>query len=223
METICRRLTGSVFQYFGPEKLIVDFLVFVLTTTNKLHHRNDVETSIQWIPGHCDIPGNDRADKLAKHGTSKAQHDEHVSYATSKQIIQTKSRKIWHDRWARGNPGRTYYQHQHTPNQTDSINQLHRAHQTAIFRIRTHHTPLNAHLHRIKKDHPAKCVYCPDSDETVEHFLFHCIRSRLLPAQPHIHNTLYGSTTQLQRTATYNVSAMNRRDKIVRSLGEQER
>ena len=119
-------------------------------------------------------------------------------------------------------------QHQQTPNQTDPINQLHRAHQTAVFRLRTHHAPLNAHLHRIKKEHPAKCVYCPDSDETVEHFLFHCplydnIRSRLLPAQPNIHNTLYGSTTQLQRTATYNMSAMNRRDKIVRSLGDQER
>ena len=99
---------------------------------------------------------------------------------------------------------------------------------TAVFRLRTHHAPLNAHLHRIKKEHPAKCVYCPDSDETIEHFLFHCplydnIRSRLLPAQPNIHNTLYGSTTQLQRTATYNMSAMNSRDEIVRSLGDQER
>ena len=150
-----------------------------------------------------------------------------VSYATSKQIIQTKSRMIWHDRWARGNTGRTYYQHQQTLNQTDSINQLHRAHQTAIFRLRTQHAPLNAHLHRIKKDHPANCVYCPDSDETVEHFLLHCplydsIRRRLLAAQPTIQNTLYGHTTQLQRTATYNISAMNRCDKIVRSLGDQE-
>ena len=59
------------------------------------------------------------------------------------------------------------YQHQQTPNQTDPINQLHRAHQTAVFRLRTHHAPLNAHLHRIKKEHPAKCVYCPDSDDTV--------------------------------------------------------
>ena len=151
-------------------------------------------------------------DKLARQGTSRTQHDEQVSYATSKQIVQTKSRKMWHDRWARGNTGRIYYQHQQTPNQTDPINQLHRAHQTAVFRLRTHHAPLNAHIHRIKKEHPSKCVYCPDSDETVEHFLFHCplydnIRSRLLPAQPNIHNTLYGSTTQLQRTATYNMSA----------------
>ena len=131
----------------------------ILTTANKLHNQNDVETSIQWIPGHCHIPGNDRAHKLAKQGTSKTQHDEHVSYATSKQTIQTKSRKIWHDRWGRGNTGRTYYQHRQTPNQTDSIYQLHRAHQNAIFRLRTHHAPLTAHLHRIKKDHLAKRVY----------------------------------------------------------------
>ena len=91
-----------------------------------------------------------------------------------------------------------------------------------VFRLRTHHV----HLYRINKEHPAKCVYCPDCDETVEHFLFHCqlynIRSRLLPAQPNIPNTLYGSTTQLQQTPTYNISAMDRRDKIVRSLEHQE-
>ena len=143
-------------------------------TAKKLHNKNDVETSIQWIPGHCDIPGNGRADNLARQGNSKTQHDEQVSYVTSNQIVQTKSRKIWHDRWAGGNIGRIYYQHQQTPNQTDPINQLHRAHQTAVFRLRTHHEPLNAHLHRIKKEHPAKCVYCSDSDETVEHVLLHC-------------------------------------------------
>ena len=54
----------------------------ILTTANKLHNQNDIETSIQWIPGHCDIPGNDRADKLAKQGTSKTRHDEQVSYGS---------------------------------------------------------------------------------------------------------------------------------------------
>ena len=45
------------------------------------------------------------------------------------------------------------------------------------------------------------------------------------PAQSNIRNTLYGSTcstTQLQRTATYSISAMNRRDRIVRSLGTEK-
>ena len=86
---------------------------------------------------------------------------------------------------SRRNTGQTYYQHQQTPNQTYIINRPRRAHQTTIVRIRTHHAPLKAHLHRITKEHRAKCVYCPDSDE---HFPFHCqlynIRTRLLPAQP---------------------------------------
>ena len=38
----------------------------LLTKTNKLHNQNDEEISIQWIPGHCDIPGNDRAGQLAR-------------------------------------------------------------------------------------------------------------------------------------------------------------
>ena len=118
-----------------------------LTRANKLYNQKYVETYIQRITGHCDIPGNERADTLARQGTSKTQHDEQVSYATSKQIIQTKSRKIWNDRWVRGNTGRTYNQHQHTPNQTDPINQLHRAHQTAIFHLIIPHAPLNALLH----------------------------------------------------------------------------
>ena len=69
------------------------------------------------------------------------------------------------------NTGRTYYQHQQIPNQTDPIKYPHRAHQTAIIRPRTQHAPLNAHLHRIMKEHQAKCVYCPNSDETVGHIL----------------------------------------------------
>ena len=39
METICRRLTGGVFQYVGPEKLIVDYLVFVVSLLASLKQR----------------------------------------------------------------------------------------------------------------------------------------------------------------------------------------
>ncbi len=75
------------------------------TTAKKLLSQNEIETSIQWIRGHCDITGSEGAGRLAKQGTSKTQHDVPFSYATSKQIIQM---KIWHDRWARLNTERTY-------------------------------------------------------------------------------------------------------------------
>ena len=48
------------------------------------HHKQPISTDIlnnsQWSPGRCDIPGNDRADKLARQGTSKTQQGEQVSY-----------------------------------------------------------------------------------------------------------------------------------------------
>ena len=43
----------------------------ILTTANKLYNQNDIETFIEWFPGHCDIAGNDRADKLVKRGATK--------------------------------------------------------------------------------------------------------------------------------------------------------
>ena len=36
----------------------MSFMPFLecITAVNKLHHQNDIDTSIHWIPGHCDIP-----------------------------------------------------------------------------------------------------------------------------------------------------------------------
>ncbi len=34
--------------------------------------------------------------------------------------------------------------------------------------------PLDVRLHRIKKEHPAKCVYCPDSNVAFDHSLLYC-------------------------------------------------
>ena len=44
---------------------------------------------LQWIPSHCNIPGNERADFLAKKGASKEQPIKPVSQTTAKQIIKS--------------------------------------------------------------------------------------------------------------------------------------
>ena len=42
----------------------------------------DLNLTLQWIPSHCGIPGNERADYLAKKGAAKTQPDKPVSQAT---------------------------------------------------------------------------------------------------------------------------------------------
>ena len=77
------------------------FLFFLLLST--VPHKRFFGMSSCRISHVLGVSLNYIEEKLAKQGTSKTQHDDQVSYATSKQIIQTKSRKIWHDRWARCN------------------------------------------------------------------------------------------------------------------------
>ena len=186
-----------------------------LTTANKLHNQNDVETSIQWIPGHCDIPGNDRADKLARQGTSKTQHDEQVSYATSKQIIQTKSRKIWHDRWARGNTGRTYYQHQQTPNQTNPVGAPCTAERTPTSH--QERTPSKVCLATAPIAMIPLNISCSTAHCTTTSDPDYCQPNQIYTIRymDPLHNCNEQSPTTCQ--------PLNRRDKIVRRLGDQER
>ena len=95
-----------------------------------------------------------------------------------------------------------------TPRPKDPINALSRRDQSLIFRLRTQHVPLNNHLNRIKKNHPAKCPLCDYPNETVEHHLLHCenlkdLRRAFLPAQPTIGNSLYSDSEQLRATCNY--------------------
>ena len=70
----------------------------------------------------------------------------------------------------------------------------------------------------------------PDIGETVEHFLlvlhfplYDNSSTRLLSAQPNVHATLYGSPTQLQRTATHNKATTHKPWTYVTRLSEGPR
>ena len=163
---------------------------------------------MQWIPSHCSISGNERADFLAKSGAAKEQPDTAVSQATVKKIIKSNSKIEWHTKWAQSKKGRSMFNFVATPKKNDPINSLNRKDQVIIFRLRTTHIPLNAHLSRIVKNHQPNCALCHHEEEDVKHFLFDCpaladLRDWFLPDNPTLQNTLYEDKQQLEKTSMF--------------------
>ena len=68
-----------------------------------------VDITHQWIPGHAEVPGNHRADALAKQGAMKTQINTNASIDTAKQTIKQQKRRIWLRELSETDKGRSIY------------------------------------------------------------------------------------------------------------------
>ena len=82
-----------------PSHLGIDTLALNI---NNLLTSYDIQLTLQWIPGHCDLQGNERADRLAKEGARKEQPDNPSSYNNIRRILKNKSKEEWLERWKNG-------------------------------------------------------------------------------------------------------------------------
>ena len=56
---------------------------------------HNVQTTLQWIPGHTDIHGNEVADQLAKSGASSSHFENSCSLQTVQQILRNNYKEDW--------------------------------------------------------------------------------------------------------------------------------
>ncbi|XP_055879983.1 uncharacterized protein LOC129925184 [Biomphalaria glabrata] len=150
-------------------------LTTLIVIIHQMISKLNINITLQWIPGHIGIMGNEKAVKLSKAGSSMEQPDRPVSYLTLRSMLINNHKEEWLNQWASGNTGRAMYKEMTMPNKLDSINFLSRKEQSTIFQLRTGHTPLlNYHLNNINSTQLPLCRHCAHPYETVNRILSEC-------------------------------------------------
>lgn len=154
-----------------------------------LQSRNrNTELKLRWVPGHMEVKGNEQADKEAKKAAGENSSNPSrlpqilkkplpASSSAIKQAFQAKVKTRARERWTMSPRFRTVNAIDPTLPSKEfgkQIDGLPRKHASLLLQLRTGHTPLNLHLHRIGKADSPLCPQCEESRESVAHFLFSC-------------------------------------------------
>ena len=151
--------------------------------------------SLQWVAAHEGLTGNEQAVRLAKNGSQVPQTQNPVTYREAKTLLHSR----YNGDWKKHNGG--YQAH------LDQIWRLERAQQTTIFRLRTRHCGLSAHLKRIGISDTSLCE-CGQGEQTPDHVLQFCPkyaerRQLTWPQDADLATKLWGSAEDLYRTAGF--------------------
>ena len=142
---------------------------------------------LQWIPAHCGISGNEKADELAQRGANMQQENLPITIKQNKTIIKNKFRvKTIHD----------------------DYHKLDSAGQVILICLRTGHNRLNAHMYKKMNLVPSSMCICNIEDQTTQHILQRCpnhtnIRNQLWPDNTTLQQKLYGPLEQLRKTVSF--------------------
>ena len=151
------------------------FLFFIKKMLLDLHSQGFI-IKLLWIPSHCDIFGNEQADRLAKLGSKIGVHFERIiqMFEYFPQLNRNSSSE-WQNLWSIDLMGR--WCHSIIPivkNKSwfHDLN-MNRNFIKTFSRIMSNHYCLKSHLFRINIIDNQMCD-CNQSYEDIDHILFHC-------------------------------------------------
>ena len=131
--------------------------------------------TLQWVPSHCGVPGNEIADGIAREACTM--------YPTNLKkfsLLQCRSsgdrhfRSSWEDSWKSATTGRNLYQIQPVPAKEDIYKGVARPIAAFAARARTGHIVTQEYLFRFNLTDTPQCLLCEDGEENLEHILIKC-------------------------------------------------
>ena len=124
--------------------------------------------TICWVPSHCAVYGNEKADQLAEEGTKQNQKEAPVTFGIVKAKIRSVKWEITHKR------AKETFEERRRPLAKE---QEWPARVRRVYsRIRSGHAKeLRAYRKKIKMEDSDTCIFCElDEPETIEHLICRC-------------------------------------------------
>lgn len=165
-----------------------------------------------WVPSHCDITGNEKADRAAREAITEGELvDMQLNYDLV-QHFKTEFRVKWQEHWSQQQTKLKAIEPTIHP---VIFKNLSRKQQVILRRLRIGHTKLT-HKHLLDKQPPPNCETC-DQQLTVKHLLTECpaympqrIQSQLASDM----QTILSAHTEANRKLLEFISAINMQDSI---------
>ena len=155
-------------------------------TKSKMHGKNDATfraraPTIQWIPGHAGVEGNERADQAAKRAANKppGRGPRVISLAFARRarteaITAQKQRWLTRKLSQRSQQDRSAHRPQRNWRLDPLVAVTPKRLASRYFQLKSGHAAIGTYLHRIQAREDATCQGCGSSKETVRHLLFEC-------------------------------------------------
>lgn len=142
---------------------------WIQVTQSLLETRGTPKVSFMWVPGHCDIPGNESADRLADLGRTSRRLTSEIPGADVKSWLKTAVKHAWSKDWW---SDRTLFIRKIKGITTPWKDRIDRKEQIILSRLRTGHTKVSHNMGG-GRNFRIICDNCGTAN-TVEHMLCVC-------------------------------------------------